>query len=84
MKQDHMVFLRQQLEPVYVLNGAVYIAQTGWFLKNRQFVTEETIVYPMPQERSIDVDTDSDIAICDALLAKLSEKGHGRFSNNGV
>lgn len=51
---------RQDLPPVYVLNGAVYVANIAWLRKTKSFVTEETIAYSMPLERSIDIDTEDD------------------------
>ena len=53
---------RQDLPTVYVLNGAVYAADTGWLVKSRDFVTSETVAYEMPIERSLDIDTEADLA----------------------
>jgi CMP-N,N'-diacetyllegionaminic acid synthase len=48
---------RQDLPPVYTLNGAVYVARTPWLRRTRTFVTAETVAHVMPPERSIDIDT---------------------------
>jgi len=48
---------RQQLLEVYVLNGAVYAAEVEWLKKSRSFLTEETVAFVMPRERSVDIDT---------------------------
>lgn len=53
---------RQDLPPIYVLNGAVYIAGTAWLEKSRSFLTPETVAYEMPIERSLDIDTEADLA----------------------
>jgi len=58
MKQNTTILLRQHFESVYALNGAVYVARTDWFMKNRKFISDETIAYPMPKTRSIDIDTE--------------------------
>ncbi len=74
IKQKDNVLLRQQLKSVYSLNGAVYVAKTDWFMKNNKFISEETIAYPMPKIRSIDVDTGLDLKICEILLRERSNK----------
>jgi N-acylneuraminate cytidylyltransferase len=51
---------RQDLPPVYVLNGAIYVADVAALRKSRNFVTRETVGYTMPPERSIDIDTAAD------------------------
>ena len=52
---------RQDLPPVYTLNGAIYVARTDWLRRSRSFVTAETVAYRMPAERSIDIDTIDDL-----------------------
>lgn len=47
---------RQDLPPVYTLNGAIYIAKVEWVLKFRNFLGPETVAYKMPKSRSIDID----------------------------
>lgn len=59
---------RQDLPKVYALNGAVYVARCDWLLETRSFLTRETIAYPMPTERSIDVDTEFDLILAEAML----------------
>jgi len=51
---------RQDLPKSYVLNGAVYIARVDWLLKKRTFISDETVGYVMPRERSIDIDEVAD------------------------
>jgi CMP-N,N'-diacetyllegionaminic acid synthase len=58
---------RQDLPPVYVLNGAVYVAQTAWLQQRRTFLAAETVAHIMPRERSLDVDTELDLKICASL-----------------
>ncbi|WP_274362525.1 cytidylyltransferase domain-containing protein [Paenibacillus thermotolerans] len=59
---------RQDLKPAYALNGAVYVAKIDWFREHKSFLTEETIAYIMPKDRSFDIDTEMDLSICDFLL----------------
>jgi len=51
---------RQDLPPVVVLNGAVYVARCDWLRRERSFVAAGTVGYPMPAERSLDIDTAAD------------------------
>ena len=61
---------RQVLPPVYVPNGALYLAECAWLEKNRSFVSEETGAFLMPPERSIDIDTEFDWNIAEFLFKK--------------
>lgn len=63
----HTIVRRQDLPPVYVLNGAIYIAKKKFLMNNKTFVTDETLAYPMPTERSMDVDNESDFDYCEWL-----------------
>jgi N-acylneuraminate cytidylyltransferase len=60
---------RQELPKIYVLNGAVYVAEIGWFKKARSFLTDETLGYVMPASRSVDIDTERDFLLAETLLA---------------
>lgn len=59
---------RQDIPPVYVLNGAVYVSDSAWLVNNRNFMTSETVAYEMPIERSLDIDTEADLARLTALI----------------
>mgnify|MGYP001283958559 CR=1 FL=1 len=60
---------RQDMPKVYTLNGAVYVAETEWLLRGKVLVAEDTFAYLMPLERSVDVDEEIDLLLCDALLS---------------
>ena len=51
---------RQEYPYFFLLNGAVYVARTEWLLQSRTFLTDETLGYEMPEERSLDIDTVED------------------------
>lgn len=59
---------RQDLPQAWCLNGAVYAANVEWFLRNRTFLSPETVAFPMPAERSVDVDTFEDIEKINRLI----------------
>lgn len=64
---------RQDLPLALVLNGAVYVAQTDWLIKNKSFIGEGTIAYIMPRERSLDVDTEFDLWLVNNLVKQRNE-----------
>ncbi len=59
---------RQDLPPVYALNGAVYVADVAMLRAHGTFVTETTRLYEMPRERSIDIDDPLDLVVAQAFL----------------
>lgn len=59
---------RQDLPPIYVPNGAIYIADVAWLRQSRSFLTHETIAYKMPSDRSLDIDTFADIEMLQRRL----------------
>lgn len=61
---------RQDLPLSYSLNGAIYIARTDWLLTNKSFISDQTVGYVMPTERSLDIDTQLDLDQLTFLLEK--------------
>ncbi len=61
---------RQDLPPIYALNGAIYIARIDWIKKTRSFIGDETIAYQMPRERSLDIDTHDDFMAFREMVEK--------------
>jgi N-acylneuraminate cytidylyltransferase len=54
------VVRRQDLPTAYLLNGAVYAADTARLRATRKLVNPDTVAFVMPQERSLDIDTAAD------------------------
>ncbi|MDD3023740.1 MAG: acylneuraminate cytidylyltransferase family protein [Syntrophomonadaceae bacterium] len=65
---------RQDFPVVYLLNGAVYVARTDYLLKEKSFISEETVAYIMPAERSWDIDDEMDFLICEFTKAAAQKK----------
>lgn len=63
-----VVSRRQDLPGTYVLNGAVYVAECNWLLREKSFISKETVAYIMDKTKSIDVDSELDLSICQMLL----------------
>lgn len=59
---------RQDLPPVFALNGAIYFVKTATFARLGQLVTDGTIAYVMDGERGIDIDTLADFERAEELL----------------
>lgn len=61
---------RQDFEVYYRINGAIYLAEIGFLLDNKNFYDEKTFAYVMPRERSVDVDSLVDFEYAEYLLGK--------------
>lgn len=59
---------RQELPTFYSPNGAIYIIKTKVIQKEKTFFPKKTIPYIMPQERSVDLDTEFDFKLAEFLL----------------
>jgi len=55
-------------ERTVVVNGAVYVGRPDLLLRDRTFQSEGALAWSMPFERSWDVDTPAEFAICEALF----------------
>lgn len=64
----HCFSNRQALPEVWRPNGAVYVFARDWFLQNVGFESERIKAWPMPIERSADIDSEADFARAEALL----------------
>lgn len=69
-----------QDEACYVPNGAIAVAEIPWLLKEQTFVTDETLGYVMPRERSIDVDSEFDLWLVSSykeyLMQRVANQSH--------
>jgi CMP-N,N'-diacetyllegionaminic acid synthase len=65
-------FGRQQYKDnFYFINGAIYIVDTNFFLKNKTFINEgKDALYMMPAWRGVDVDTPADLELAEFYLKK--------------
>lgn len=63
-------FEGKDMKKIYILNGAVYVAEVRWLKEYRKFVDEGTVAYVMPNERSLDIDTEFDLKILQYFLMK--------------
>ncbi len=59
----------EDLEGTVVVNGAIYVGRPEVLMRDRTFQSDGALAYPMPFERSWDVDTAAEFAVCEALFS---------------
>lgn len=65
---------RQDLPPAYALHGAIKIARREMLLERASWYTDNTCAYVMPQERSLEIDTEWDFKLAGWVLREASGK----------
>ena len=68
LSKEFLNLRSQDLPKYYRLNGAVYISEVKYLVKEKGFLGDQTKAYIMPIERSIDIDTKIDLELCKILL----------------
>ncbi len=66
---------RQDLPPVYALNGAIYLVRREVLLEEKTWCPQGALAYTMPPERSLDMDTPWDLKLAGLLLAERNKGG---------
>lgn len=59
---------RQELPPIYIINGAMYIVRTELLLKEKNLQPGYTVPYIMPKKRSVDIDDMMDWRFVEMLI----------------
>lgn len=72
---------RQELNKTYSLNGALYIAKTTDFIKEKNFLNDATMPFIMPKNHSYDIDEPIDFKICNWLMR---EKVYENMQSRGM
>ncbi len=62
---------RQHNDKFYRLNGAIYIINTVRFFEDRYFYQAGSFAYIMPQNRSVDIDTEIDFKLAELLMGEI-------------
>jgi CMP-N,N'-diacetyllegionaminic acid synthase len=68
---------RQDLPKVYELNGAIYVSAVDQMLRHETFLTDDTVMYVMPRDRSIDIDTMEEMAAFEQTAGKANRDAKG-------
>jgi len=66
---DDRYLRSQDLEPLYFVNGAVYILRPETFRLRKNVLPERPVAYLMPYERSTDIDNASDFELAERHIA---------------
>jgi CMP-N,N'-diacetyllegionaminic acid synthase len=69
---------RQDLEPVYQLNGAIYITSRDFLIEHGLIYKDKVIPYIMSKQTSIDIDDKFDFLTAEAILKEMNT-GDERF-----
>ncbi len=61
---------RQDLPELFVRNGAVYITDVQYLLASKLVISDEPVIYVMPAERSMNIDTRYDMELTEWLMER--------------
>lgn len=61
---------RQDRDPEYIVNGAIYIADVSLYLETEDLKAGHTAIYTMDELDSIDIDTPVDLWLAEQILSK--------------
>lgn len=61
---------RQDREPEYVINGAIYIVDINQFLQTQNITAGTTVIYEMSEIESVDIDTPFDLWLAEKILTE--------------
>lgn len=70
MNVSEIPMRRQDAPKAFNLNGAVYVSARQALIEEKSFIQGETIGYVMPEERSLDIDSELDFLICEVVIGK--------------
>ena len=69
-KPDNKITRRQDVPATFDMNASIYIWKREALLRNDSLFLENTGLYVMPEERSIDVDSELDFEFVEFLMRK--------------
>lgn len=69
-KSKNVIVTRQSAPKIYDMNASIYIFKRQTLIRSREIFPKKTIVYLMPEERSVDIDNKLDFQIVAMLLKK--------------
>tara|TARA_Y100000816_G_scaffold128644_1_gene90646 strand:+ start:2210 stop:2908 length:699 start_codon:yes stop_codon:yes gene_type:complete len=68
VKSGHNIKGRQSAPKVYDMNAAIYVWSRDFLINEKTLFSRDTIVYDMPEERSLDIDNELDFKIVKHLI----------------
>lgn len=74
LKKEHNIGKRRQdIMPLYVRNGAIFITDTQYMLASKLVIGEKPAIYVMPKERSINIDSLFDMQQAEWCLSNMEQ-----------
>jgi CMP-N-acetylneuraminic acid synthetase len=67
---DKAVVRRQDAPKTYDMNAAVYVWQHDSLFSSDKLFNDKTFLFVMPEERSLDIDTELDFELVEYLMLK--------------
>jgi CMP-N,N'-diacetyllegionaminic acid synthase len=64
---------RQDLPKTYDINGAIYISKTEFYRRMKSFLKGKTTFFVMERDSSLDIDTELDFIVADAICLQKSK-----------
>lgn len=58
---------KQELMPIYIRNGAFYVFKCDAFLKDQSYFIRPCLPYVMPEDRSVNIDSQLDLVLANTL-----------------
>ena len=68
------IYRRQDAPITYDCNGSIYIYKRKSLINFKSYFTRKTVFYKMPENRSIDIDSELDFKLVEFLLKKNGKK----------
>lgn len=73
---DSPIVRRQDAPKCYDMNASIYVWERDVLFESNTIFHEDTLLYVMPEDRSIDIDSDLDFQFVE-FLSKKKEEDHG-------
>ena len=64
---------RQDLKDIYYIDGTIYISKVKNFIENKAFYSNKTIFFEVPQWKSIEIDSQTDLIIAEKIKQNISK-----------
>ena len=69
-----VIYQRQQANPIFIPNGAIYVISKPSFERNMNLINVESIGFEMDELRSIDIDTEFDLLLARQIWNLRTQK----------
>lgn len=67
-RRPHKNYQRQEVDPLYACNGAIFAAGREELLRHGEFHIDRAVAYVMPKTRSIDINTEDELSLAEILI----------------